>query len=429
MAVSKEAVEGKKRSHQLPRIMIVDDEEQVGELFLRHLAPLGYVVEAFTDPLEAVSQLKRETYDLVITDINMPEMNGLELLQKVKKEIDSSIEVIVVSARGTMEELTQAFRLGASDYIKKPFSLNQMDVSVQRALATRWLKLQNEEYRIQLEKRLKTLEEANRKERAARKALEYLTNTMIAMNEELVISNLRLEKANRIILEANRHKSEFLARMSHELRTPLNSIIGFSEMLEDGVAGNLNGKQLKYVQNILESSHHLLALINDLLDLSKIESGEMELVCRPVLISKLLDECSTLLSGMAKKKEIEIIIQESPQIEIQADPQRLMQIFFNLISNAIKFSPEKSRVEIGAEEKEETILFWVKDYGMGIPKDFQSRVFKKFQQLDTTLARQFEGTGLGLALTKSLVNMHGGEIWFESEEGKGTTFYFTLPKV
>ncbi len=223
-------------------------------------------------------------------------------------------------------------------------------------------------------------------------------------------------------------KSEFLANMSHELRTPLNSIIGFSDILLERVFGELNGKQLKYVSNISTSGKHLLGLINDILDLSKVEAGKMDMHYSEFSIGSVFEEVKATLSPLAQTKALEINFEVKPDFgNIQADRSRLIQILYNLISNAIKFTPEGGKVTICCKKSGNRAVFSVTDTGIGISPEDQKKLFQPFTQIDSSSSKQYCGTGLGLALVKKIVNLHQGDIWIESEPEKGSTFTFTIP--
>jgi len=239
---------------------------------------------------------------------------------------------------------------------------------------------------------------------------------------------------------ANRAKSQFLANMSHELRTPLNAIIGFSEILADETFGDLNDRQLKYINNILNSGVHLHQLINDILDLAKVEAGRMELVCKNFGVAKAVSEVQTIVKTLANKKQISLEFEAAIELpSLFADEAKFKQIMYNLLSNAIKFTPNGGKVQVTAtiptatgtnsNPAEQFLQVAVTDTGIGIAASDQERVFKEFEQVDSSYGRQQQGTGLGLALTKRLVEMHGGRIWVESEgiEGKGSTFTFLIP--
>ena len=227
---------------------------------------------------------------------------------------------------------------------------------------------------------------------------------------------------------ANRTKSEFLANMSHELRTPLNSIIGFSDLLCEQVFGELNEKQLKCASNISRSGKHLLNLINEILDISKVEAGKLELDYNEFELANKLNTIKDLLSSIAGRKNIQIEIDmDSKLTSIRADEDRFVQIMYNLVDNAIKFSCENSSVKIGARIKGDLVEITVKDTGIGIKAENQHKIFKPFSQVDSFSSKKFQGTGLGLSLVKQIVHLHGGYVWFRSSPGEGSTFAFTIP--
>ncbi|WP_229392366.1 CHASE4 domain-containing protein [Methanosarcina sp. DH2] len=227
---------------------------------------------------------------------------------------------------------------------------------------------------------------------------------------------------------ANRTKSEFLANMSHELRTPLNSIIGFSDLLYEKVYGEINEKQIKAVGNISRSGKHLLNLINDILDLSKVEAGKLELDYKEFELAGKLSTIKNLLSPIADRKRIEIKIDVDKNLTtIRADEARFVQILYNLLDNAIKFSQESGLVKVEAKKKGDLVEIMVKDNGIGIKAEDQHKLFKPFSQVDPFSSKKFQGTGLGLALVKQIVNLHGGSVWFSSKIGEGSTFAFTIP--
>ncbi len=281
--------------------------------------------------------------------------------------------------------------------------------------------------------------------------------------------------------QANRAKSDFLANMSHELRTPLNSILGFSEVLQDELAGPLNEKQKKYVDNIYSSGKHLLSLINDILDLSKVEAGKMELELGDVELPELVQVCLSMFDEKASQKNLTVKKEIAPELpsRIRADKRKLKQILFNLLSNAVKFTPEGGLVTVRVSRREDSgeadsqsdspdsqsgcpdsqsdssgpqsggpdcrsgephprtvragsqiggyLQVEVEDTGIGISPEDQGKIFQEFYQVEAPLTKQYEGTGLGLALCRHLVKLHGGHIWFRSEKGSGSSLFFTIP--
>ena len=238
-----------------------------------------------------------------------------------------------------------------------------------------------------------------------------------------------LELANAQIAEVSRLKSEFLANMSHELRTPLNAILGFSELLRDDLAGKISEKQrFDCLDNIHNSGRHLLSLINDILDLTKIEAGRMDLVYEEFGVDSATREVLNVVRSLAMKKEIDISSSIEPQTALLiADKNKFKQILYNLLSNAIKFTPPDGAVEVRATAAGDGLVVTVKDSGIGIPKEQQHKIFGAFYQVQSASNREYPGTGLGLALTKKLVELHGGVIDFDSQPGQGTTFKVELP--
>jgi signal transduction histidine kinase len=228
---------------------------------------------------------------------------------------------------------------------------------------------------------------------------------------------------------ASRHKSEFVANMSHELRTPLNAIIGFSEVLREEMFGELNEQQLGYVDDVLDAGRHLLSLINEVLDLSKVEAGRMELELTDVSLSETLRSGLTMHDERARRGGVTLGLAISPdEILVRADETKLRQVVFNLLSNAVKFTPPGGRVDVSARANDGVVEVAVADTGPGIAADEQEAIFEVFQQASNANAvGRPEGTGLGLALARRFVDLHGGRLWVESTPGRGSTFRFTLP--
>jgi signal transduction histidine kinase len=252
-----------------------------------------------------------------------------------------------------------------------------------------------------------------------------------ATQSALAIQNARLfreiEEKSRQLEVASQHKSEFLANMSHELRTPLNAIIGFSEVLTDRMFGELNDKQDEYLKDIYASGTHLLSLINDILDLSKIEAGRMELELTEFDLPTAIDNALMLVRERAGRRSIALQTHIDSRLgQVQADERKIRQVVLNLLSNAIKFTPEVGRIEVAAVPKDGFVEISVSDTGVGIAPEDQEAVFEEFRQVGTA-AKKVEGTGLGLTLCRKFVELHGGRIWVKSEIGVGSTFTFTIP--
>jgi len=232
----------------------------------------------------------------------------------------------------------------------------------------------------------------------------------------------------RAVENASRHKSEFLANMSHELRTPLNAVIGFSEVLDEKLFGTLNEKQVEYVRDIHASGQHLLALVNDVLDLSKVEAGRMEIEAEEFDLPGAVSAVLTLVRERVHRHGIALDLQASPEsFAVRADLRKVKQIVLNLLSNAVKFTPDGGRIHVVVAREGNRVEVSIADTGPGIAEDEQAAVFEEFRQVGNDRARKAEGTGLGLPLAKKFVELHGGQIWVKSELGTGSTFGFTLP--
>ena len=255
---------------------------------------------------------------------------------------------------------------------------------------------------------------------ANRDELGALAINVNRMNDEL-------QRLYKEVETASKHKSEFLANMSHELRTPLNAIIGFSQVLREGISGEVNAKQQEYLDDILTSANHLLALINDVLDLSKVEAGQVELQVAPFSLQDALERGVSMVREQATHDGVQVVLHANGSLDVVVgDERRIRQVIFNLLSNAVKFAPAGGQVDVNATRANGEVTVSVADTGPGIAAQDLDRIFEQFQQTEVG-ASQPEGTGLGLALSKRFVEMHGGRIWCESVLGKGSTFVFTLP--
>lgn len=251
------------------------------------------------------------------------------------------------------------------------------------------------------------------------------------LNENIVEKTYTIEdikEQNEKIKQAEKLKTDFLLNMSHSLRTPLNAIIGFSEALQMKVFGDINPKQEEYILDIQNSGKEMLGLVNAILDMSKIEAGAMKVLKTETDISLLICEAVNIVKSLASKKNISVVnaVPVTP-FYIMADSQKINQILYNLLSNAIKFTNENGKVEIGMKKTPDTVQIYVKDNGIGIDKKYHGKIFGKFEQVDNSYTNKYASTGLGLTITKELVEMHDGKIWVESKVNSGTIFTFELP--
>jgi len=245
--------------------------------------------------------------------------------------------------------------------------------------------------------------------------------------KKLAETNRELELRSREIERADRLKSEFLASMSHELRTPLHTIIGFSELLGEELEGPLNEKQKRFIQHIHNDSMHLLQLINDILDLSKIEAGRLELRPEPFDVATVVTESLASIRALADAKMLSLETGLDVPAALEADRLRVKQVLVNLLSNAVKFTPDGGQIRVEAYIRNGLVAFTVSDTGVGIPSEEHKSIFDKFHQVGATAKGIREGTGLGLAITKRLIEEHGGTIEVESEPDRGSRFTFTIP--
>lgn len=256
-----------------------------------------------------------------------------------------------------------------------------------------------------------------------RRLREALESTNLKLEEQ----RAELELVNERLKYASNMKSKFLASMSHEIRTPLNAIIGFAELLADESWGELNDQQRSFVTRIIDAGQHLLQLLNDVIDLSKVEAGTIELDAQPVAVNELVEQAARVIKGTARNASVSIVtVPDESRPVAMADERRVKQVLFNLLSNAVRYSPEGSSVRVIVESAGDWVTVSVRDEGAGIPEADQERVFQEFVTLGGS-AQNPGGAGLGLPLSRNLVRMHGGELELESTEGQGSTFRFTLP--
>lgn len=373
-------------------ILVIDDEVATLKTLSARLQDMGHRVTTAATGREALALLRKQPFNIIIADIKLPDIGGLEILETTK-ELNPEVAVIMITSRASIEMAAEAINEGAYAYILKPGAMSELATIINYALREQRLLIEN------------------------RKLVESLQR-----------SNKSLEEVNRALEQASHAKSDFMAKMSHELRTPLNVIIGFSELMLDQVPGKVNEEQRGCLDDILSSSRHLLGLINEILDLSKVESGKVELRLTNIALSDMVQSLrSTMMPVLVPREQSLDIEVEEGLPPVHADKAKLRQVFFNLVSNASKFTSIGGRLKIEVARRGNWCQVSVVDSGVGIKKEDQEQIFEPFYQVDSSVAGEKKGTGLGLTLAQEIVERHGGQIWVESDYEKGSRFTFTLP--
>ena len=395
-------------------ILVVDDTPDNLTLMSNLLKDL-YKVKIANNGDKALKIAASDTPpDLILLDIMMPGMDGYEVCERLKHNPQTTnIPVIFLTAKSETMDQKDGLAVGAVDYITKPINPPLVMARIKNHLALKatadFLRDQNHFLELEVAKR---------------------TSEILA-SREIAIRNVQLE-------EASRMKSEFLANMSHELRTPLNAIIGFSELLKDGVLGDLSSQQTEAVSDIFTSGNHLLSLINDILDLSKVEAGKMTLELAAVQVNGLVQAGLQVVREAALTRKLRLTTNIAEGLgSVQLDGRKAKQILYNLLSNAVKFTPEGGEITTAARRVERQVLtdgpfesfleIAVSDTGIGISAEDQALLFQPFTQIDSTLGRRYDGTGLGLVMVRKLAHLHGGTVTLESTPDKGSTFTVWLP--
>jgi signal transduction histidine kinase len=356
------------------KILLVEDDPEDAILLKQGLEKAGshFEITHVTRLAEAVDQISCENFDLIILDLSLTDSQGLDTLMGLRAAA-KTIPVVVLTGLADENVALTALRMGAQDYLMKG--------ALDSDLICRALRYAVERHR--------TLAE--------------------------------LETANQRI-------NDFTSMIVHDLRSPLVNVIAIGDMINQGLFGPLNDDQQKWLGRIVTSGHKLVNLVSNVLDVSKLEAGRMDIVKKPVEIGLLLRAIIDNYHLMARERNIVVCENFEPSLDlIQADPDRLEQVLINLLSNALKFTPPGGQIEIGAALRDSDLAIWIKDTGVGIAAVEIGEIFEKYKQSSSAKSSEMQGTGLGLLICKMIVEAHGGKIWVESEEDKGTKFTFTIP--
>ncbi|YAF95868.1 MAG: ATP-binding protein [Nodularia sp. CChRGM 3473] len=392
------------------RILVVDDDEADRMTVRRALTQAGVCMELFEvgDGHDALSALRNSPYDCVFLDYRLPDQDGLTLIQKLRSS-EIKVPLVVLTSQGDEQIAVELMKAGATDYLSKSRVCSETLAQVLRHA----IRVHRAEMQTAL----------------VNQQLRETNEQLIRKNQELESQRQQIQLQNFKLLEASRLKSQFLATMSHELRTPMNAIIGFSQILLRPKFGQLTHQQTDMVERILNNGKHLLMLLNEVLDFSKLEGGRLELKPELFDLTKVINIAVAEMRSLAEAKKLSLLIQTDLQNPLVFnDSVRVRQILVNLLSNAIKFT-ESGRIWVEVKEiSKNRIAIAVRDTGIGIaPRDFK-HIFEAFRQVDQSITRKYPGTGLGLAIIDSLVRMMGGKIILESQLGVGSMFKIEIPR-
>jgi len=390
-----------------PVLLAIDDDPDNRAFLTKAVQRQGFDAVTAPNATQARRQLDGRRPALIFLDVQMPEESGLSLLPQMLRDFPESV-VVMMTAYGSEQVAAEALRGGADDYIAKPIDLHRLRELLER-------NLEKQRLRAERQSLVARLKDSNR----------YLMRQHAALrraDEEILQVNRQLE-------QSSRYKSEFLANMSHELRTPLNAIMGFSEILLDLTMNLTAGERTEFLRNIHSSGQHLLGLINDILDLAKIEAGKMDLHPEEMPVMAALQEITAILDPMARQQGLQLrTVGAVDAGVIKADRSKFKQVLYNLLSNAVKFTPAPGTITVSVKDSPEQLTVSVEDTGIGMKPEDLPKLFREFEQIDGSYTRRYQGTGLGLALCRRFVEMHGGRIWAESQFGKGSIFTFTIPR-
>ncbi len=391
-------------------ILIIDDDEVDRMAVIRALkaASVRMKLSEARDYSEAIEILEKHEFDCIFVDYLLPGKDGLAVVKEIRAS-GSKVPLIVLTGQGDEQTAVDLMKAGASDYITK----SRITADLLSATLRNVIRIYEAESQIEL---------FNNQLRQSNELLKKKNKELEEKREQIHIQNLKL-------LEASETKSKFLATMSHELRTPLNAIMAFSQMLQRKNKGNFSPSQVDMIERIHGNGKNLLALINDILDLSKIEAGGLKLYPEEFDLSQLINTTTEELRSLKAQKKLDIKVKiYLENTKTVNDRNRVRQILVNLISNAIKFTEEGTILIEAREISESHVVISVADTGIGISEDDIKHIYEPFRQINQTISRKYAGTGLGLAITESLVKMMNGNVWVDSKLQSGSTFQVELPR-
>jgi CheY-like chemotaxis protein len=418
----------------MKNILVVDDNLNNIQLLSNLLASNGYSVEYAISGADALLWVEKEKFDLILLDIMMPEINGYEVCTRIKEnKISSDIPIIFLTAKTDVESITNGFNSGGVDYISKPFNTEELLARVKTHLELKESKEKLKDVNLwlneQVQQKTKAIEATNSELKEENERRKQAEKEILKQNEELRNLNVALQYSKEKAEESNRLKTSFLQNLSHEIRTPLNAIIGFSELLKrPETLQELNENFFEIIQS---SSNQLLSIINDIIITSSIETKQVKVNQNTVNLSDVLNNLAATFSKEANSKNVTLTINHSlsdEQLHIITDEDLFYQVLSKITSNAIKFT-NKGSVDVNCYLHSEMLEFCVKDTGIGIFDGKGEIIFDRFRQGDSSMSRQYGGSGLGLSIAKSFVDLLGGKIWFDSVPDFGTTFYFSIPYI
>lgn len=433
-------------------ILIVEDSPTQAERLRRLIQSLHYNARVAANGQLALAAIRERKPHLVLSDIVMPEMNGYDLCRAIKADPTlRDIPVILVTSLNDPKDIIRGIECGADNFIRKPYAEDYLLNRISHMLMNQKLRknqnveigialyLGDQKHFINAERQqildllISTYEQAvqvNGELQARERQVIELNMRLAHHAAELETTNREIALKNLELAEASRMKSAFIANMSHELRTPLNAIIGFTGALLMKLPGPLTADQDKQLTTIRASARHLLSLINDILDVAKIEAGKLTLSIEPVPCHDLIAEVAETLRPLAQQKGLLLEVDAGEQkVVIDTDRRALTQILINLLNNAIKFTEQGSvRISLAQREEDGALVteMSITDSGAGIKEEDQAKLFQAFSQLDSTSTRHAEGAGLGLYLCQNLANAIGGALFFNSDYGQGSTFTLAL---